>query len=100
MPRMLVAMTVSLDIRNFLSPFVLHFKQQGWRVDVITRPDEADRANLEIFERVWEANWSRNPLDPRNLLDSPRLIRKIVEQEEYDLVHVHTPVAAFVTRYA
>jgi glycosyltransferase involved in cell wall biosynthesis len=31
---------------------------------------------------------------------APRQIREVVAKEEYDLVHVHTAVAAFVTRYA
>jgi glycosyltransferase involved in cell wall biosynthesis len=52
------------------------------------------------FDRVWEVEWSRNPLDPRNLLAAPSVIREIVTREKYNIVHVHTPVAAFVTRYA
>lgn len=55
---------------------------------------------VEAFDRVWEVKWSRNPLDPRNLLLASRQIGEVVRREEYDLVHVHTPVAAFVTRYA
>jgi glycosyltransferase involved in cell wall biosynthesis len=55
---------------------------------------------LEAFDRVWDVEWSRNPLDPRNLLIAPTKIRELVKQEGYDIVHVHTPVAAFVTRYA
>jgi glycosyltransferase involved in cell wall biosynthesis len=52
------------------------------------------------FDRVWNVEWSRNPLDPCNLLAAPQVIRDLVTREKYDLVHVHTPVAAFVTRYA
>lgn len=52
------------------------------------------------FDRVWEVEWSRNPLDPRNLLAAPQTIRELVSCEQYQIVHVHTPVAAFVTRYA
>ncbi len=55
---------------------------------------------VQGFDRVWDVQWSRNPLDPRNLWSAPPVIREIVTKERYDLVHVHTPVAAFVTRYA
>ena len=55
---------------------------------------------LHGFDRVWEVQWSRNPLDPRNLLSAPAVIRDLVTREKYDIIHVHTPVAAFVTRYA
>ena len=51
------------------------------------------------FERVWEAEWSRNPVHPGNLMMSRR-IRDLAIEHEYDIVHVHTPVAAFVTRFA
>ena len=44
--------------------------------------------------------WSRDPLKLQNLMVAPRQIQEVVAQEEYDLVHVHTPVAAFVSRYA
>jgi glycosyltransferase involved in cell wall biosynthesis len=33
-------------------------------------------------------------------LVAPAKIRELVEREAYDIVHVHTPIAAFVTRYA
>jgi glycosyltransferase involved in cell wall biosynthesis len=58
--------------------------------------DTCDR----YFDRLWEVQWSRNPLDPRNLLGTPARIREIVAREQYNIIHVHTPVAAFVTRYA
>jgi glycosyltransferase involved in cell wall biosynthesis len=56
--------------------------------------------SLETFDQVWDVEWSRNPIDPKNLLRGPNIIRGVIEQRQYDLVHVHTPVAAFVTRYA
>jgi glycosyltransferase involved in cell wall biosynthesis len=55
---------------------------------------------LEAFDQTWEVDWSRNPLDPHNLLQIPHTVRERVERGGYDLVHVHTPVGAFVTRYA
>src|SRR5262249_42755784 len=44
--------------------------------------------------------WSRHPYSPRNLLTGSYRVRRIVRSEGYDLVHVHTPVAAFLTRFA
>ena len=55
---------------------------------------------VQGFDRVWDVEWSRNPLDPRNLWKTPGKIQEIVLREKYDIIHVHTPVAAFVTRYA
>jgi len=55
---------------------------------------------VKAFDHVWDVRWSRNPLDPSNLLTASKQVRKVVASGQYDIVHVHTPVAAFVTRYA
>ena len=55
---------------------------------------------MEAFDNVWDIPWSRNPLDIANLFKASTAIREIVRQEGYDIVHVHTPVAAFITRWA
>ena len=66
----------------------------------MARGVSSDPDCVQGFDRVWDVEWSRNPFDPRNLLAAPQVIRDLVTREKYDLVHVHTPVAAFVTRYA
>jgi glycosyltransferase involved in cell wall biosynthesis len=99
-PRLLYATTISGSLWGFMHPFAHHFRNLGWTVDGMAR-GASDCVNcLSTFDRVWEAPWSRNPLDPKNLLVAAREIRKVVEAGSYDIVHVHTPVAAFVTRYA
>jgi glycosyltransferase involved in cell wall biosynthesis len=57
-----------------------------------------DLSNL--FDRTWEVSWSRNPMDPHNLFSAASEVRAAVASGEYDIIHVCTPVAAFVTRYA
>jgi glycosyltransferase involved in cell wall biosynthesis len=52
------------------------------------------------FDKVIGANWSRNPFNPFNMFESMRDVRRAVASESYDIVHVHTPVAAFITRAA
>ncbi len=92
--------TVPSTLRGFLLPFVAHFRKLGWQVDGMACGVSNSAECVAAFDNVWEVEWSRNPVDPRNLIVSPRIIREIVTRERYDIVHVHTPVAAFVTRYA
>ena len=81
-------------------PFVKHFRDLGWQVDgLATGMDQCDRCK-EAFDNVWEIPWSRSPLDPKNFLQAPSRVREVVIQGGYDLVHVHTPIASFITRYA
>ena len=81
-------------------PWGQHFRSQGWRVDAMAKGVSSCPECREAFDAVWEMDWSRNPLDPCNLVTVPGPLREIVLREKYDLVHVHTPVAAFVTRLA
>lgn len=98
-PRVLFVTTVAVTLRSFLLPIARHFQRKGWRVDALANGVRQDQLCQSTFDRVWEAGWSRNPLDPGNLRMVGR-IRDLAMGQQYDLVHVHTPIAAFVTRLA
>lgn len=100
MNRLLFVTTIPGTLRAFLLPFAQHFQAKGWQVDAMAQGISNCPKCLHSFDRVWEVEWSRNPLDPQNLIIAPQQIRKAIAQQDYDIVHVHTPVAAFVTRYA
>lgn len=100
MKKLLMVTTVPDTLRAFFLPFANYFRTQGWQVDAMACKVSKDAECVEAFNYVWDVEWSRNPLNPSNLFSVPQKIRKIVAIEQYDLVHVFTPVAAFVTRYA
>ena len=100
MTRLLMVTTVVDTLDAFLLPFASHFRAQGWRVDAMAHNVSTSSQSREAFDHTWEVTWSRNPLDPRNMFRTPKAIRALVKREGYDIVHVHTPVSAFVTRYA
>lgn len=100
MPKLLIVTTVPIVIVNFLMPFAAHFRKIGWQVDAMSSGFTVDDPCHQSFDRLWEVQWSRNPFNPRNLIGTPGKIREIVLREQYDIIHVHTPVAAFVLRYA
>jgi glycosyltransferase involved in cell wall biosynthesis len=100
MTKLLMVTTISATLQAFLLPFARHFRAQGWQVDAMAQGILEDAETQAAFDQSWEMTWSRNPLDPRNLMVAPPRIRDIVTAEQYDIVHVHTPVAAFTTRYA
>jgi glycosyltransferase involved in cell wall biosynthesis len=104
MPKLLIVTTVPATIEAFLLPFAQHFRALGWQVDALAqgldqdirpRPDWAG-----CFDNLWSVQWSRNPLDPANLITAVPRIQAVAQQNCYDIIHVHTPVAAFVTRFA
>ncbi len=98
--RLLQVATIHETIRAFLLPIARHFRGSGWRVDAMARGVTGCAECREAFDRVFDADWSRNPLAPRNLFRRAGEVRKVVEDGAYDIVHVHTPVGAYVTRMA
>lgn len=100
MKRLLMIATVPPTLWGFLAPFAEHFRSLGWRVDGMANQINQSQACREVFDQVWDVAWSRNPLDAKNILQGSKTVRDIVASNQYDLVHVHTPVAAFVCRFA
>jgi glycosyltransferase involved in cell wall biosynthesis len=99
-PKLLMITTVPITVNAFLIPYACYFRGLGWQVDAmangITKFDD-----LSIhFDRTLDAALSRNPLSVTHILKTAGAIRQIVRSECYDIVHVHTPVAAFVARFA
>ena len=101
MNKLLIVTTIERTIRAFLLPYCDFFRLSGWHVDCISNPSEREFPECaNHVDKVFRISWSRNPFDIRNFCAPVKQIRKIVEEEQYDIVHVHTPVAAFVTRFA
>ena len=100
MPRLLYITTIELSVRAGLLPFARYFRANGWEVDAMAKNVTVSPDCAKEFDRLWEVDWSRNPAHPRNLLSAPATVARVVQERQYDLVHVHTPVAAFVSRFA
>lgn len=99
-PSAIFVTTVPITLEAFLTPFAQSLRSKGWRVDALANGATENEHIATSFDHCYDVAWSRNPLDPRNLLTSASTVREIVEAGSYDIVHVHTPVAAFVTRWA
>ncbi len=100
MPSLLLVTTVDTTLRAFLTPVAQHFRSRGWRVDGMANGASTSPECMAAFDRTWEVAWSRNPLALLHNGSAVEQIRCAVRAEKYDLVHVHTPVAAFVARYS
>jgi glycosyltransferase involved in cell wall biosynthesis len=99
-PRMLIVTTVPLTIRAFLLPFADHYRSRGWTVDAATGSDALGTHWHRAFAHVWPVCWSRTAFAPDKLFRAALQIRSIAKAGRYDVVHLHTPIAAFVARLA
>lgn len=99
MTKLLIVTTVERTMNAFLWPFADHFRALGWTVDAMASGIAGDQECASHFDHLWEMEWSRRPTSRSNLAAVDR-VREIVDAQGYDLVHVHTPVAGFVTRFS
>lgn len=98
--RALFVTTVPVTLEAFLLPFADSLRAKGWRVDALANGASAVDPLHRHFDSVFDIGWTRDPRSLKHLLRLAREVRRIVVNGRYDIVHVHTPIAAFATRYA
>lgn len=98
--KLLIVSTTYITLRAFLLPYARHFRALGWQVDGLASGASACPECGGAFNTSFDIEWTRNPGDLHAVMRGARRVREIVTHNDYDIIHVHTPVAAFVTRYA
>jgi glycosyltransferase involved in cell wall biosynthesis len=97
-PKILEVATLSKFLDWFLLPLADRLRDRGWQVDGMASGAPYDPTVQGHFDRLFDIAWSRSLLDVRGMVAAALQLRRLVEQERYDVVHVHTPIAAFLTR--
>lgn len=98
MPKLLIVSTVYVTIRAFLLPYARYFCNKGWIVHGMANGVNTCPLCIEAFDKVWHVPFSRFPLNKSNFIEAPRMLLETIINEKYDIIHVHTPVAAFLVR--
>lgn len=97
--KILFVTTISGTI-DFLVYHMRSLMDAGHRVDVACSVEDITEIKLqELGLRVYDIPFRRSPVRTDNLRAFKK-IRELVLREKYDILHVHTPVAAFVARMA
>jgi glycosyltransferase involved in cell wall biosynthesis len=94
---LLMVATVSGTLEAFIAPYARHFRSLGWRVDAAAHGAGSNPVVRDAFDEVYELPISRSLLDPKGLLRGRAAISEVLRSRP-DIVHVHTPIAGFVTR--
>lgn len=85
----------------FFKTLIPQLIEAGHKVDIAANykiSDIPDNFN-NMGCKCYQIDWSRNPLAVNNYRAIKQL-RTVVEENKYDIVHCHTPVAAACTRLA
>lgn len=99
--KILFVATVRSHIGQFHMPFIHLLKQIGHTVDAAYKDNSADKKGLDTSEidNVYEVSFSRSPYSIDNI-KAYKQLKRILKDNDYDIVHCHTPMGAVVTRLA
>jgi len=82
-------------IYAFHLPYLEMFKKEGYETHVAANGER----ELPFVDVIHNIPFERSPIKPSNISAYKRL-RKLIKENEFDVIHCHTPVAAFLTRLA
>lgn len=98
-PRVLVVSTIARFHTDFLVGLGESMTEWGLELDGMAN-GLRDVAGLGFYVARHDASWTRNPLAVVSAMRGFWEVRRVVRQNDYDVVHVHTPIAAWLTRAA
>lgn len=97
--RILFVTTVPVTLTTFLIPFAEHLQARGAHVDCACA-NASTVEGLDVFEQRYDVGWSRSLLSMTHFRAIRAALFKALDSHHYDIVHVHTPIAAYLTRKA
>lgn len=109
-PKALMLASVASMIDQFNMPNIQILQSLGYRVDVAadftdpgtitrTRADYVRRQLGNLDVRVFDIAIPRN-LNPKAILTAYRKVKKLIETEQYTVLHCHSPIGGAIAREA
>lgn len=96
-----VATVVKTHIMQFHLPYLRMFHDMGWETAVAAKNDYEDSADCWIpdCDHYFDIPFHRLPWKKDNLT-AYRMLKNIIDEGSFDLIHCHTPVGAMIARLA
>jgi len=95
MEKVLFTATVDGHILHFHVPYLKWFKEQGYEVHVASNGD----TDIPFVDVKYNVPFERSPYKLANL-KAYKQLKKIINENNYKLIHCHTPVGSVLTRLA
>ncbi len=99
--KILYVATVRSHVGQFHIPFIERLNELGCTVDGAYRDNSEQKQGLDTsaLNKEYDVPFSRSPYSPSNI-KAYKVLKKIINDNEYDAVHCHTPMGAVVARLA
>ena len=96
-----VATVVKTHMMQFHIPYLKMFQEMGWETAVASRNDYENPEDCKIpyCDTYYDIPFERLPWKPKNI-QSYKMLKKIIDEGSYDIIHCHTPVGAMIARLA
>lgn len=93
--------TVQSHIAQFHLGAMKLLKDNGYEVHVAAKNNlsEKNGLSLENVDCVFDIPFDRSPFSKKNI-GAYKKLKKLINQEEYDIIHCNTPVGGLLTRIA
>lgn len=90
-----VATVTQQHINVFHIPYLKWFKEQGYEVHVASKGNEY----IEYCDKHFDLPFERFPIK-RNNIKTYKQLKKIIDENDYEIIHCHTPVGGVLGRFA
>lgn len=96
-----VATVVKIHINVFHTPYLKWFKDNGYEVHVAARNDYEypEECSIPYSDKYYDIPFERSPYHINNI-KSFRMLRKLMDENDYDIIHLHTPIGGALGRLA
>ena len=95
MDKVLFVATVTSHINAFHIPYLKWFKEQGYEVHVASKGNQ----KIEYCDKHFDIPFERFPIKKNNL-KAYKELKKIINENNYKIIHCHTPVGGVLARLA
>jgi len=95
MKKILFIASMDGHIRAFHIPYIKWLTEQGHSVDVASNGN----STIPYVSTKYHIDFSRSPLNLTNH-KAYKQLKKLIDDNDYDLLHCHTPMASVITRLA
>ena len=94
------ATVVKTHINVFHLPYLKWFKEQGYEMHVAAKNDFVNEpCIIPNCDKYYDINFARFPFSKANI-KAYKQLKKLIQENNYDIIHCHTPVAGVLTRLA
>ena len=95
MEKILYTASTDIHLMNFHIPYIKLLSERGYEVHVACNGDR----QIPYASKQFKVAFQRSPFNKKNI-EAYKFLKNLIHENEYSLVHCHTPTCGVITRLA